>query len=198
MKSKLSLVMACTIDGGIGYDNKMPWNISNEMKKFKEITTNNENNAVIMGRETWESINMKPLSNRLNIILTRNRICNLNPYNYENVIIVYNINDAVNYCYNNYIDNIFIIGGATIYNIFLQSIYYFKMIDKIYLSIIFYNNNIKTNKFIDIDSIFINFNIVKDEKYKQQCINREFASYICYPKNNFNNSPNMYKYIYRL
>ena len=55
----------------------IPWRIKNDLKFFKQITsnvTNNEKrNAVIMGRKTWESIpdKFRPLPNRLNIVLTR-------------------------------------------------------------------------------------------------------------------------------
>ena len=63
-----SIIIACCLNGGIGYDNRIPWNIKEEMKLFKRITTGdieyNGINAVIMGRNTWESLPNKPLQNR--------------------------------------------------------------------------------------------------------------------------------------
>lgn len=131
MSHKVSLIFACTIEGGVGYKNQLPWNILKEMKKFKSITTSVEKkgmiNAVIMGRDTWESLKKTPLANRINIILTKNKYHNLNPDNYNNVIIAHSIIDAIIHCsFNDNINNIFIIGGAQIYNIFLRSEYYLK------------------------------------------------------------------------
>lgn len=53
--------------GGIGYQGKIPWNIPQEMRFFRERT---QNCAIIMGRSTWESLPKRPLPNRLNVILT--------------------------------------------------------------------------------------------------------------------------------
>ena len=75
---------------GIGLRNKLPWNIKEDLQNFKKITTlvpNDENitymNAVVMGRNTWDSIptQYRPLSNRLNVVITRQDIPNQ-----ENVI----------------------------------------------------------------------------------------------------------------
>ena len=66
-----SIILACTFEGGIGYNNDIPWNIKSEIYLFKQITGNKDQykqNAVIMGRNTWESLPHKPLKDRLNII----------------------------------------------------------------------------------------------------------------------------------
>jgi dihydrofolate reductase len=76
----MEAILACTHNGGIGLNGKLPWRLKEDMKLFKTITTTIQNpndkgklNAVIMGRKTWESIPMKfrPLPNRINIILSR-------------------------------------------------------------------------------------------------------------------------------
>jgi len=41
------------------------------MKWFKDVTIGNGNNAVVMGRKTWESLGKKPLKDRLNIIVSK-------------------------------------------------------------------------------------------------------------------------------
>src|SRR5664279_4827418 len=51
----------------IGCDNKLPWHLRSDLKRFKEITSNH---VIIMGRLTHESIG-KPLPNRISIVLTR-------------------------------------------------------------------------------------------------------------------------------
>ncbi|MEK6857934.1 MAG: dihydrofolate reductase [Nanoarchaeota archaeon] len=55
----------------IGKDGKLPWNIPEDLKRFRELTLNY---PVIMGRKTYESIpeKFRPLKNRLNIIISRN------------------------------------------------------------------------------------------------------------------------------
>ena len=121
MQQKVSLILACTLNGGIGYNGKIPWYIPSDLKKFRAITTKcvdeNKINAVIMGRKTWESLS-KPLANRLNIVITSNKYYKVEN---ENVIVVHSIIAAL-YCANKpYIENIFIIGGANIYNTFLQT-----------------------------------------------------------------------------
>ena len=64
----ISIIAAVSKNGVIGVDNKLPWNLPEDLKRFKELTTNN---VVIMGRKTYESIG-KPLPNRINIVITRN------------------------------------------------------------------------------------------------------------------------------
>lgn len=66
MKS-LTLIVAMTPAGVIGKDGKIPWHVSEDMKRFKRLTTGH---AIIMGRKTYDSIG-KPLPNRTNIVVTR-------------------------------------------------------------------------------------------------------------------------------
>ena len=75
----VSIVVACTKEGGIGKGGQLPWKLPGDMAYFKRVTTDTEGappdvrNAVIMGRKTWESIPQKfrPLPGRLNVVLTR-------------------------------------------------------------------------------------------------------------------------------
>ena len=57
--------------GAIGFDGGMPWHLPEDMKRFKELTVSH---PVIMGRRTWESLNVKyrPLPNRDNIVVSHN------------------------------------------------------------------------------------------------------------------------------
>ena len=75
---KFSIIVAADAKNGIGNKGKLPWQIPNEMKYFKEVTTKAKTgffNAVIMGRKTYESIPTKfrPLKDRLNVVLTTNK-----------------------------------------------------------------------------------------------------------------------------
>ena len=79
---QINIVTAYTFGKqGIGNDGSIPWNIPEDMKHFKNITTTKEEydtinfSIVIMGRKTWDSLpdNFKPLPNRYNVVLTNNQ-----------------------------------------------------------------------------------------------------------------------------
>lgn len=182
IEKDISLILACTVDGGIGRCNDLPWYIPSEMKKFKAITTavkNHDNmNAVIMGRKTWESI-LKPLNKRMNIVISSDRNFKAK---YDNVIVMHSLNAALHFCNKPYIENIFIIGGAELYNKFLNDKTYYDILEKVYLSIIFYSKSDYTiDKYINIESLFRHFDWIKDKNYQKECEERLFASYVCYP-----------------
>ena len=63
----ISAIVAVDANWGIGYNGQLLEHISDDLKRFKELTSNN---TVVMGRKTWESLPNKPLPNRLNIVLT--------------------------------------------------------------------------------------------------------------------------------
>jgi dihydrofolate reductase len=182
MDRKVSLILACMLDGGIGYENGLPWYIPKEMKKFQQITTVCKDpgkiNAVIMARHTWESLG-KPLKDRVNIVISRNLHYNIHC---DNVVVLHSVEAALRYCDKPYIESIFITGGAFLYNKFLTSSIYFEKIDKLYLSIMFYDPRYIADRHIEIDSIFKNFILEKDKKYQEECEDRLFASFICKPK----------------
>lgn len=151
-----SIIIACCLNGGIGYNDRIPWNIKEEMKLFKRITTGdieyNGINAVIMGRNTWESLPNKPLQNRLNIIITSDK----DFINYDNVISFTNLDDAFKYCENNNnIREVFVIGGKRIYETCLYNQKYSKNINRIYLSVLY--KNYESNVFIDLKHILSNY-----------------------------------------
>ena len=64
----MKLILACDPDGGIGYQNRLPWtNIQGDLPRFKRLT---EGQTVIMGRNTWDSLPKKPLPNRINFVVS--------------------------------------------------------------------------------------------------------------------------------
>ena len=75
--SALELVVAADRERGIGRDGTIPWRLPGDMRHFKELTSNTEDparqNAVIMGRTTWESLpaRFRPLPGRRNVVLSR-------------------------------------------------------------------------------------------------------------------------------
>jgi dihydrofolate reductase len=99
--------------GAIGKGGKLPWHYSADMKFFRETTTGH---AVVMGRKTWLTIG-KPLKNRLNIVLSRDP--NIDPQ--ESLIVLTDI-DSVISLNGSLATDLFVIGGAQIYQAFLPYI----------------------------------------------------------------------------
>ncbi len=120
----IHLIVAMTKDRVIGNNNKLLWQISDDMKLFKELTTNN---TVIMGRNTWESIPKKfrPLPNRKNIVVSKT----LNRTN--GAEIASSIDDAVRMARGN-VGQIYCIGGAQIYKEFLEK----ELVDILHISFV--------------------------------------------------------------
>ena len=94
------ILVAVSPEGVIGKDNAIPWHYSADLKRFKRLTIGN---TIIMGRKTWESLPIKPLPGRRNIIITRSVI--------ENVECFRSIDEALDTCKG----DIWFIGGAGIY-----------------------------------------------------------------------------------
>ncbi|MFY8212807.1 MAG: dihydrofolate reductase [Candidatus Nanopelagicus sp.] len=68
----MKAIIACDPLGGIGYQNKLPWDkIQGDLPKFKQLTMNQ---VVVMGRNTWDSLPKKPLTGRLNLVITTKEI----------------------------------------------------------------------------------------------------------------------------
>jgi dihydrofolate reductase len=69
--TELVIIAAVARNGVIGIENRLPWQLPEDMKHFKALTTGH---AVIMGRKTWESLppKFRPLPGRRNIVVTRN------------------------------------------------------------------------------------------------------------------------------
>ncbi len=106
---KISLIVAMSKNRVIGRDNKMPWHLSADLKRFRAITMNS---PILMGRKTFESIG-KPLDGRTNLILSKN--ANYQP---QGCLVFQSLELALNTA-KNYGGEVFIIGGATLYEIAL-------------------------------------------------------------------------------
>ena len=130
----ISIIAAVSENGIIGSGNAMPWHIKEDFKRFKTLTTGH---PVIMGRKTFESLG-RPLPNRTNIIVTRNKSFIIN-----DCLTASSIEEAINMC--NHEEEIFIIGGGEIYRQAMP------MADKIYLTLIHKSFNGDTF-FPEIDS----------------------------------------------
>jgi dihydrofolate reductase len=99
--------------GAIGKGGKLPWHYSADMKFFRETTTGH---AVVMGRKTWLTIG-KPLKNRLNIVLSRDS--NIEPQ--ESLIVLSDVDSVISFG-ESLTTDLFVIGGAQVYEAFLGHI----------------------------------------------------------------------------
>ena len=106
-------IAAVDRNGAIGKGGKLPWHYSADMKFFKETTTGH---AIVMGRKTWETLG-KPLKNRLNIVLSRT--ADLEPR--ESLLVLRDV-DSVLSLNESLTTDLFVIGGAQIYQEFLPHI----------------------------------------------------------------------------
>ena len=106
----------------IGRGGKIPWKYPTDLKFFKRAT---EDNTVVMGRKTWESIG-RPLPKRLNIILSRTtKIGQLVPFanaKYRNVFVMDKIDDVIKLSKSLKKSDLYIIGGLEIYKQFMSHI----------------------------------------------------------------------------
>lgn len=116
----ISIIVAMSKNGVIGKDNKIPWHLSEDLKRFKQITMGH---PIVMGRKTYLSIG-KPLPGRKNIVITRNP--DFSVHGVHDVHIVHSLDEAIKG--HKLDEEIFVIGGAEIYKLALPRA------DKIYLT----------------------------------------------------------------
>ncbi|KAF5269839.1 hypothetical protein FQR65_LT05885 [Abscondita terminalis] len=152
---KYKLIAAASQNRGIGKNNDLPWRIRKDMDYFTKMTTSttsSKKNVVIMGRKTWDSIptKFKPLSNRINFILSRSDI---NVGMYKNVFLFKSWDDInkklQNEEFQKLYEDIWIIGGSHIYKAAIESKHFYRL----------YMTEIK--KEYDCDTFFPSYNNVK-------------------------------------
>lgn len=111
----IAAIVAVDNNWGIGYDGELLERIPEDMKYFKELT---ENNIVIMGRKTWDSLPSKPLQCRTNIIISSTLQLDYLEKNGSFVCVADMEKIKTNItkgCYEFCPKEVFIIGGGSIY-----------------------------------------------------------------------------------
>src|SRR5665647_506999 len=114
----ISIIVAVSEDGGIGKDNELLWHISEDLKRFKRLTTGH---TLIMGKKTWDSLPRKPLPGRKNIVLT-----DVFGESFDSSLTAYSIEDALSKCEKD--EEIFVIGGGSVYKQFMA------LADRLYIT----------------------------------------------------------------
>ena len=107
MSRDISIVVARAINGVIGRDGKLPWHLSEDLKRFKRLTMGS---VMVMGRKTFDSL-PGLLPGRRHIVLTRDET-----WNAEGAEVARNTEDAIELAHG---ERISIIGGAEIFELFL-------------------------------------------------------------------------------
>ncbi len=117
-----AIVVAADAARGIGRANGLPWKLPTEMAYFKRVTSEarpGQQNAVVMGRKTYESIPSKfrPLKGRLNVVLSRSSDVSAE----EGVTVCPSLEDALaKVAGQSTIDQVFVIGGGSVYEVALR------------------------------------------------------------------------------
>ena len=106
---KIHLIWAQEMNGGIGKDGMLPWHISKDLQNFKKLTLDS---TILMGRKTWESLPIRPLSKRRNIVLSSKKVSDIECYTSAEECIVKLVNDGT--------EKLFVIGGSTVYRNFIH------------------------------------------------------------------------------
>ena len=129
---QLSAIVAIAENMVIGKNNTLIWHISDDLKRFKALTTGH---TVVMGRNTWNSLPRKPLPGRTNIVLSTNT-----GFYAQGACVAHSVKDALAML--NSDEEAFVIGGAQIYSLLMPHF------DKLYVTWI--------HKSFDGDSFFPN------------------------------------------
>ncbi len=157
---ELIIVAAISENNVIGNNGKLPWNIPEELAFFKELTSDN---PIIMGKNTFLSIG-KPLSNRINYVLSRNK----EPFvAYNGYCLVNSFTYACQLINKDKFEQVFIIGGS---EVFKEAIL---IADKLIISRI--NGNYKGDKYFPVidENIWVEESVEKREKFNIEIYERK-------------------------
>jgi len=162
-KKQISIIVAIAKNNAIGKDNQLLWHISEDLKRFKQITSGHQ---IIMGKKTYESLPKRPLPNRTNIVIT-----DVPGEKFEGCVTVYSIEEALHYCTET--DESFVIGGGSVYRQFLPytNKLYLTLVDKDFEADIF---------FPDID--FNEWHLIEKEDHAPDEKNDFGYSFVTYVK----------------
>jgi dihydrofolate reductase len=137
---EIIIIAAIDQNNGLGFNNHLLCHLHDDLKNFKKLTSGH---TVVMGRKTWESLSVKPLPNRKNIVLSRQ-----NTATFQQSIASTSMNEVLKLCADE--EKVFIIGGAEIYRQF------FEVADRLVITHI---------QYCFISDVF--FPLISDEKWKK-------------------------------
>jgi len=162
---EINCILCVDKHNGISLKNNIPWSILDEQSYFNKITTYvspmkfGYKNAILMGRNTYESLHKKYLTGRINYVITSNSdfISKINSHNSHNnshndspLFAFDSIENAMRDMSNKNIDKLFIIGGSYLYNYFIKE----KLVKYIYLTKL--HDSFSCDNHVDIDNNIYN------------------------------------------
>lgn len=121
-KPKISIIVAVAKNRAIGKNNQLLWHIPEDLKRFHQIT---KGHTVLMGQRTFESLPVRPLPERINIILS----ADIN-YKAEGCIVVHSLEGAIEKSKEVEKEEVFVIGGGQLYTQMLNKA------DKLYITVV--------------------------------------------------------------
>ena len=159
--TKVSIIAAMDKKRGIGKDNKIPWHIPEDLKRFKALTSGH---PIIMGRKTWDSLPLKPLPKRVNIVVTRNPDFSFARPGLAKLDVGGSLEEAVEIAKNAAASaegfgepkEVFIIGGGQIYEQAIKK----GLVDKLYLTLV--------DADFDADTFFPDYSEFKKVVFEQK------------------------------
>ena len=156
----LSLIVAMTPDRLIGRDNSLPWRLSEDLKRFKQITMGH---PIIMGRKTYDSIG-KPLPGRRNIVLSRQA-----DFDVEGVELANSWDEAVAAV--GHMDA-FVIGGRALFEMAMP------VVDKVFLTLV--NEKIEGDAYFPEVDWEASFEVAErsGEQKSEKGLKYEFIDYV--------------------
>ncbi|MDP4290346.1 MAG: dihydrofolate reductase [Bacteroidota bacterium] len=107
--AELILIAAIDQNNGLGYKNHLLCHLHDDLKNFKRLTSGH---TVVMGHKTWDSLSVKPLPNRKNIVLSRQSNAT-----FAAGVASMSVNDLLASCSED--EKVFIMGGAEVYKQFI-------------------------------------------------------------------------------
>lgn len=107
----IAIVVARARNGVIGRDGDLPWRLRSDLQRFKAITMGK---PCVMGRATWESLPLRPLPGRLNIVLTRDE-----SFEAKGAVVVHTLAEALEMAreqaHEDGVDEVCVVGGAGVF-----------------------------------------------------------------------------------
>ena len=151
----ISAIVAVDENWGIGSNGDLLDHIPEDLKRFKQLTTNN---IVVMGRKTWDSLPNKPLPNRMNFVITRQ------DRHYDSMTAFIHLDEAiVRAIHADKDENWFIIGGGQIYKELLP------LCDRVYLTKIY-------KKYDDVDTYFPDLSLLDEWQVVEYSDMKQFGN----------------------
>lgn len=150
MHKKIIAIWAQDQCGIIGKNNHLPWHLPKDLEHFKEITLNQ---AILMGRVTFEGMNQRLLPNRETLILTTQL-----GYQVDGAVVVTSVEEVLNW-YENQDKTLYIVGGNLVYKLFEP------YVDELFVTQV--QAEVVGDTYFPRDFDFSRFSLVSSEDYEK-------------------------------